>query len=104
MKVLVAPAGPGSEPDDFCFTVPGELVTIPVECEADEGCGCGRSWVGLFTRKATTVAVVTDPDMTAADYLEVVADHDLGWKLLRIAHHFDVGDIVERFGPTIEVR
>lgn len=122
MKVLVAPAGGGTEPDDFSFTVAGELVTIPVECDAP-GCGCERSWVGATTRAGTTTALIDDLPITHGQYVQALTDSDtaaggppgrhgrtatevttLAEFLLSVAEVFDVGTTLERSGTTIEAR
>lgn len=69
MKYFVAPtkeqAGTGKL--DFCHTDPGEPVVIGSKCDGESpsgGCGCRRAVAGLRSRKATTVAVVADVDLT----------------------------------------
>lgn len=57
MLVLVATTETqGDRPDDFCHTVEGELVQLPIG-PAD------RSFVGLASGRATTTCVVTDIDV-----------------------------------------
>lgn len=122
MKVLVAPTGPGDQPDDFHHAVPGELVTVPFQCSNPE-CGCDRAWVGATSRKATTTAVVADLPLTRAQYTRALDDSDRAAAgqpprrfrlsrgarirandLARIAGHHDVGEVLERSGRNIEVR
>ena len=61
MKVLVAThLTQGSSPDDFCFTLDGELVTpLGVFC-SDQVCGCRRAFPGLGSSMSTTTAMVVD--------------------------------------------
>lgn len=70
----------GRRPSDFTWCVEGELV-MPgiIICDRDEregadgGCGCGRSWNGLWSRKSTTTAMVRDlPLFTYDDVAEAV--------------------------------
>ena len=73
MKALTATSrGQGDHPQDFCFTVEGELVLLGFVCATDEaepdgGCGCARAFSGMSSRRATTTAVVRDLDLDAAD-------------------------------------
>jgi len=73
MKLLTATsAGQGDRPNDFCFTVEGELVLAGFVCATDEadpdgGCGCGRAFSGMSSRRATTTAVVRDLDLDEDD-------------------------------------
>jgi hypothetical protein len=74
MRLLTATRqAQGELPGDFCFTVEGELV-LPNDfiCardrdDPDGGCGCGRAFVGLGSRKATTTALVRDLDIAPAE-------------------------------------
>lgn len=69
-KVLTAAVG--DRDDDFAHTVPGELVTpLTLVCDTD-GCGCDRSFAGLSSRMATTVAVVAERPLS--DMALIVAD------------------------------
>ena len=73
MNLLTATAeGQGDRPNDFFFTVEGELVLLGFVCAADEadpdgGCGCGRAFSGMSSRRATTTAVVRDLDLDEDD-------------------------------------
>ncbi|WP_151478877.1 DUF7715 family protein [Streptomyces albicerus] len=74
MKLLTATSRTqGQRDNDFTFCIEGELVIVaPLVCEEDEenpdgGCGCGRSFGGLNSGKATTTAVVSDLDFTRDD-------------------------------------
>ena len=62
MKVLVATdAGQGEAPDDYCWTLEGELVTpLVAECARPQRCGCGRGFPGFGSARATTTAMVVD--------------------------------------------
>jgi hypothetical protein len=61
VKVLVATQHTqGSQPDDYCFTLEGELVTpLAVAC-SNPSCGCRRGFPGLASSRATTTALVVD--------------------------------------------
>lgn len=73
MRVLTATTRlQGSRPGDFCWTVDGELVYLGLVCQRDEddpdgGCGCGRSFSGLNSHRATTTALVREVDFTRGD-------------------------------------
>ncbi len=81
MRLLTATReAQGELPGDFSFTVEGELV-LPndVICARDRGnpdggCGCGRSFVGLGSRKPTTTALVRDLDVSPAELRTAVED------------------------------
>lgn len=70
MKLLTATVvTQGQRASDFAWCVPSELVTFSdVICGRDEregpdgGCGCGRSFAGLNSSRATTTAMVRDLD------------------------------------------
>ncbi|MEC3976108.1 DUF7715 family protein [Amycolatopsis sp. H20-H5] len=79
MKLLVATARTqGRRKNDFHFCVEGELVWIGMVCTADEqdpdgGCGCGRAFGGLDSRRSTTTALVAEvPGFSAGDYVEAI--------------------------------
>jgi hypothetical protein len=85
--VRVLTAYTGTEPEDFTHTVAGELVMAAITCDRDRlrlpnACGCGRAWVGLASRKATSVARVDDrPDLTLELLADLIADslRSAGW-------------------------
>jgi hypothetical protein len=81
MRLLTATRqAQGELPGDFFFTVEGELVLInDLVCardrdDPDGGCGCGRAFVGLGSRKATTTALVRDLDISPAELRAAVED------------------------------
>jgi hypothetical protein len=73
MKLLTATrTGQGEQAGDFCFAVEGELVILGFVCATDRnnpdgGCGCGRAFSGLSSKKATTTALVRDLDLSVDD-------------------------------------
>jgi hypothetical protein len=89
MKVLTATRRTqGDHPGDFCWTVDGELVRLAALCDRDgrvpdgDGpCGCGRSFAGLSSDKATTTAEVAERDLTREDLAAALDDsmHRDGW-------------------------
>ncbi|MEZ5097979.1 MAG: hypothetical protein R2731_19025 [Nocardioides sp.] len=88
MLVLVATRKTnGALPDDFDHCVEGELVTIDEPCDDDlrdpdgGGCGCGRSFSGLHSHRATTTAAVVERDLSEADVREAIRSSlvDGGW-------------------------
>lgn len=47
MKVLVASPTTDARPDDFSWTLDGELLHLPaIECSSVDRCGCERSFAG----------------------------------------------------------
>jgi hypothetical protein len=60
MKYLVAPSKEqqGKGKLDFCFTTPGEPLTIGFICRSRCTCGCDRVFWGVNSQKGTTVGVV----------------------------------------------
>ena len=83
MKVLVATSHTqGQRPDDFCHTLEGELVRLPVVvCDCPD-CGCERAVEGLASHKATTTFTIAErADLDADGYRSLLAEHlvDGGW-------------------------
>jgi hypothetical protein len=131
MLVLVATAETqGLSPDDFAYTVAGELVTaVATECQNPD-CGCDRGFPVLASARATTTAQVvelphvTEDDLRAAllDYftrggwLDLLADEpDLDMiiedmidehleAIVLICSRCPVGTIVERAGSRVFTR
>ncbi len=114
MLVLIATNEPqGTLPDDYSFTVEGELVTpLAVECASGERCGCNRGFPGLASGFATTTAMVAErPGVTEEDLRDAVFDwlDRCGWIDLfeqtaaersaasddRFDPHGDVDDMIE---------
>jgi hypothetical protein len=65
LKVLAATSRTqGRRASDFSYCIPGELVVPADVCKKDRKagpdgpCGCGRAWIGLSSRLATTTAKV----------------------------------------------
>jgi len=118
VKVLIATvAAQGCRESDFCFTVPGELVTVPVQCARDDddvdgGCGCRRAMTGLATSRGTTTVSVAEMDFSPDDYAEAIRDamERAGWGddleaadnmamlLADVAAAHPVGTVLERRG------
>jgi hypothetical protein len=116
LKVLTATVlTQGQRHSDFAWCLPGELVRLPlVICGLDEaegpdgGCGCGRSFIGLGSAKATTTTVVTTMDGWApGDLARAVSEslqrhwpgrgdaRAMAQAVARIAGAHDAGDILE---------
>jgi len=68
MKYLVAPTKEqqGKGKLDFCFTTPGEPLTIGFVCRSHCTCGCDRAYTGIDSRKGTTVGVVAEIEETVS--------------------------------------
>ena len=66
----------GTSPDDYSFTVEGELVTpLAAECASGEQCGCDRGFPGLASGFATTTAMIAErPGVTEDDLRDAVFD------------------------------
>lgn len=66
----------GTAPDDYAWTVEGELVTpVATECADGDRCGCARGFPGLASARATTTAMVVDrPGVTERDLREALFD------------------------------
>jgi hypothetical protein len=123
MKVLVATSKTqGDREGDFHWCVEGELVWVGLVCAADRrdsgrGCGCGRSFSGMNSHRATTTAMVKDlKEFSRADYVEAFRSSlaEQGWRseiagpeadrLLELADFWPAGTVVERHLDTIAVR
>ena len=116
MRVLTATARTqGIRPDDYCFTIEGELVRLPfLECACPD-CGCTRGFAGMTSHRATTTALVVDrPELHVEVYRSLLRDEILGAgcpaddpdldrsiadevdHLRRLADAFAVGSVLER--------
>jgi hypothetical protein len=127
LKVLVATARTqGHRDNDFTHVGSAELVDLAMTCDGDRGdpdggCGCGRAFTGLDSRRCTTTAEVAIRDITLVQYCDVfhrslvaiaIADdpdlrreaEEAAEEMARIAANWPVGTIVERRGDTIVVR
>jgi len=130
MKVLAATTETqGERSNDFCFTVPGELLMPSlIECtgeKPDGGCGCRRSLGGVSSHVATTTMEVVEREGLGPKTLTeifVVSLKDGGWdKLLpeetvlaeahkcaeyiaSVANAFPAGAILERRGAIYRAR
>ena len=96
LKVLVSTTQTqGKVEGDFCFVPEGEIVgRYGVICDAERedgkgGCGCGRSFGGFMTLKATTTAMVVERPMT----------REL-WRDLALALHERAG-YAKAYGPEL---
>lgn len=127
MKLLTATSRTqGQRDNDFTFCVEGELVIVALMvCETDRqdpdgGCGCGRSFGGLNSGKATTTALVSDLDFTRGDaalairsaleqsnFISLMDPEDLDDVIadtLELADGFPVGTVVEQRLGDIRAR
>ena len=95
MLVLVATnESQGQSPDDYSYTVEGELVmAVVAECK-NRHCGCDRGFPGLASSLATTTAQVVDlPHLTEGDLRDALFDslERGGWlDLLRAEPDYDI--------------
>ena len=128
MKVLVATRRTqGLRPDDFCWTIDGELVLARglIECSAPARCGCGRGCPGLASSRATTTAIIVErPEidmhgLSAAiresldrqGYLDDLDDDEADeiverecWRLTAITRSWPVGTVLERRNGRLDAR
>lgn len=127
MKILTATAlTQGVRDNDYHWCVEGELVRFDVVCardrrDPDGGCGCGRGFAGMSSRRATTTALVRDLDLSVDDLRMALAAslHAAGYhddpdgladvadeadELIDLASSFEVGDVLERRLDEIRVR
>lgn len=76
MKVIVAShRTQGARPDDFAWTLEGELVHLPVvECASGPACGCERAFAGVASHRSTTTAEVADRDLREEQVVQAVFD------------------------------
>ncbi|MGN6609229.1 MAG: DUF7715 family protein [Jatrophihabitans sp.] len=125
MRILTATSqGQGGRSNDFTWTYEGELVWPGVVCgrdraDPDGGCGCGRSFSGLNSHRATTTALVRDLPLTAADVRAALAGYleSAGYPamtprtlaetvetLLAAVAEWPVGAVIERRGDHLQQR
>ncbi len=123
MKVLAATSRTqGQRSNDFHWCIEGELVHFGMVCAADlndpdGGCGCGRSFAGLNSHRATTTAIVREIEgYSTADYVEAIRSSlsQQGWdassagdeagELMAIVADWPVGAVAERRLYTVSVR
>lgn len=117
MKILTATTlTQGDTASDFDWCHDGEIVIVPVfVCDTDRlyperGCGCGRSWTGVLSRRGTTTALVGESDLSVAVYTALVGDYlrgawstmlddddatELANRTLAIAERFEDGAVVQ---------
>jgi hypothetical protein len=80
MHVLVATVETqGTRPNDYSWTLEGELVKIPLgRCtkgHVDDDCGCSRGMSGVgSSRASTTVRVADMPWMQRSEYTAALVD------------------------------
>jgi hypothetical protein len=125
MKVLVATSqSQGAAPDDFCFTIEGELVWFPPPCDRGAkssagDCGCRRSMGGLASHRATTTVItVSRPGLRFEDLVTAIADsieaqgyhltlpcervaRDQAIELTKAANEMDPGTVLDRRGDYL---
>lgn len=104
MKVLYS--AKGESVVDFCFTDDGEAVKLPSHVCASKACGCGSGFVGMDSRRSTTLAVVRDVPLSRQYWIEQwrQSESDAGYgeediaelvdRIINFADRFQVGDKV----------
>ena len=126
MRVLVATNElQGTRPDDYAWTVEGELVVAELTGCTDPQCGCTRGFSGLASSRATTTAMVVDlahvgpatlreviggyleragwDDLIADDEIDAVIDEHVE-NLEVICSAYTVGTVIEREGADVRPR
>lgn len=107
LKVLISrprvlPAVPCHElrRPDFCWTRTGELLTLPdIPCADADECGCGRSFAGVTSARATSWGVVELRSLREITSEIRDGDHLAGWSIVEnmFEHILDsVADISRR--------
>jgi len=122
MKILISTKETqGQRTNDFNYTDPEEPLRFGTDCShesIDGGCGCRRSMVGAKTHTATTTMKVIESPYTTEEYVRLIKRSiteswgtisddtikDTIQELIRIAHSFEIGSIIERRGDTFQVR
>ena len=122
MKLLVATAQTqGERSNDFNYCVEGELVWIADSCLTDQrdpdgGCGCGRSFAGMSSHRATTTARVAELDIDFPHYAEALRASlkaqgyptrdaiPFAGELADIAAEFPTGAVLERRSDEVRWR
>jgi hypothetical protein len=83
MHAFIATAtSQGDRPDDYSWTVEGELVRFGFDVCNCPDCGCDRGMAGLSSSRATTTFMVKDiPDLALDQYTQSMRDALLreGW-------------------------
>ncbi|WP_375479102.1 hypothetical protein [uncultured Jatrophihabitans sp.] len=86
------------------WTIEGELVWLGLVCakdrrDPDGGCGCGRSFSGMSSHRATTTALVRDLPLTRDDLLGALIGHydSAGYGLFTRAELIDEVDAMLDF-------
>jgi hypothetical protein len=110
LKVLVsrpirvpAPAPTELRRPDFCWTTDGELLTLPdFPCADADVCGCGFSFAGVTSARASTWGVVELRSVSAIAVEVRDGKHLAGWSIVEgfFAHILaGIRDISERVHP-----
>lgn len=76
MRVFVATKETqGDRPDDYCFTVDGEMIRFAFDVCDCSSCGCDRGVAGLSSSRATTTFKVKEAaDLTLEKYTGALRD------------------------------
>jgi hypothetical protein len=76
MKLLVATGiSQGARANDFNYVKDGELLIFAPQCNdsnADSSCGCRRSLLGIFSRRATTTFMVKEINLSVTDLKNIL--------------------------------
>jgi hypothetical protein len=81
----VSPRRPSAELDrpDFCWTIDGELLTLPdFPCADADGCGCGWSFAGITSARASTWGVVEVRSIRSIADEMASGMHLAGWSVV----------------------
>ena len=106
-----------NRPGGFTWTTEGELMMLSAACCNAKTCGCGRSFSGFDSRKATTLARVEERDITRDDYIALyraseeragfakfIPDDEMvscATHMLELADFFETGSIIEKTTRTV---
>ena len=81
----VSPRRPSTELDrrDFCWTIDGELLTFPdFPCADADVCGCGWSFAGITSARASTWGVVEVRSIRSIADEVASGRHLAGWSVV----------------------
>ena len=125
MRLAVATAQRQVQDNDFNWCIDGELVLLGEVCgrdlrEPDGGCGCGRSFSGLNSQRATTTAEIRNVDISLDDLTIAVQSYlqQAGWsalgadddlqdfvdQMVELGEAFEVGTLLERRLEIVRTR
>jgi hypothetical protein len=109
MKLLAATTTTqGDHRGDFAWTADGEYLLIGFVCDTDRGdpdggCGCGRSFEGISSLRATTTAEVVEAPLSHDEFVSQIIESmtRAGWNEMDDFHRVceeraeEIEDLIE---------